>query len=187
MTLARYGVQRWHFLDHFDDQPSNFVFLFSQNGPVLVVAMLQASHKAGFTLAWGSSQKCEKRQEMTFDRIQKMSPDFVMTNGDSINNSHNEIQVRAILGDSCGCDMFVANVWLVCHCLPFWSVHGLHQVLGFALPPSCRGLGQTLRTDGYHNIFRLVNQKNVWGFAHLLCLVWPGQLMKGREKSTGFW
>ena len=116
-----------------------------------------------------------------------MSRDFVMTNGDSINNSHNEIQVRTILGDSCGCNMFVANVWLVWHCLPFWSVHGLHLVLGFALPPSCRGLGLTLRTDGYHNIFRPVNQKNVWGFAHLLCLVWPGQLTKGREKSTGFW
>ena len=37
-------------------------------------------------------------------------------------------------------------------CKPFWSVHGLHGLLGFALLPSGRGLGLTFRTDGYHSI-----------------------------------
>ena len=37
-------------------------------------------------------------------------------------------------------------------CKLFWSVHGLHGLLRFALSPSCRGIGLTLRTDGYHSM-----------------------------------
>ena len=44
-------------------------------------------------------------------------------------------------------------------CKPFWSVHGLHGLLGVALTPSCRGLGLTFRTDGYHTFFRLVSSQ----------------------------
>ena len=36
----------------------------------------------------------------------------------------------------------------------FWSVRGLHGLRDFALP----SLGLTLRTVGYHSIFRLVSQ-----------------------------
>ena len=47
--------------------------------------------------------------------------------------------------------------WFVV-CRPFWSVHGLHGLLGFALLSSCKSLGLTFRTDGYHSIFRPVFQ-----------------------------
>ena len=36
---------------------------------------------------------------------------------------------------------------------PCWNVHELHGVLGFALLPSCRCLGLTLRTDGLASTF----------------------------------
>ena len=45
--------------------------------------------------------------------------------------------------------------WFVV-CRPFWSVYGLHGLLGFALLSSCRSLGLTFRTDGNHSIFRPV-------------------------------
>ena len=70
-------------------------------------------------------------------------------------------------------------------CEPLWSVHGL---LEFPLLPSCRGLQFTFRTDGHHSIFRLASHGECvvrWSLVRRVRL-WPVQLLKGKEKSTGY-
>ena len=80
------------------------------------------------------------------------------------------------VSQSCCCDT-LASVWLVLTCV-IWSVHGQHGVLGIALPPSCWGLGLSIRTDGCH----LAPQGQQVVCCPLVRKVWPGHLPKVKKK-----
>ena len=69
--------------------------------------------------------------------------------------------------------------WFVM-CKPFWSVHGLHGLLGFALTSSCSGLGLNFRPDGNYlsRDMYCALPTFAWGLA--------GQLMKFFSCQCGF-
>ena len=80
-----------------------------------------------------------------------------------------------------------ASVWLDLSCVKhFWSVHGLHGVLGFAILPSCKGFGWNLPCRSKKpSTFLFTSQGEYVVRCSLLRKVWSGQRTKGK-KSAGF-
>ena len=98
-----------------------------------------------------------------------------------------KIQVRTILGDA------KLNIAMFQACpnglsLSRYSTENrdacvklcARTLLRFALPPGCRDLGLTLRTDRCHSILRLASQGEYVVRCPLVRMVWPGHFPKGK-------